>query len=1054
MAVFYKKNGKMSVLTFLGQGRKMLFVLLCTFASLSAVYAQRVVKGTVTDGNGEVLPGVSIVLSGTKTGTSTDVNGSYEISAPTANSVLEFSYLGFLKQSETVGTRDVINVMMKEDVKSLSEVVVVGYGVISRPNLTGSVSQIGSEELVKAPMQNVSNMLAGKISGLTSIQQSGKPGDDASTFFVRGLNSFAGDNNPMVIVDGVPRTLTYLNPNDIETVSVLKDASASVYGVQGANGVILITTKTGKEGAPKISYDGSYTATQNTAMPKFLNAVDYMYWNNKAREMDGLTPLWTADIQNRVINNDPNSIWGQTDWLDKIFRTGGMQQHNISASGGTDKVKYYTSVGIMNQDGTLINTSFRRFNVRTNLDVQIAKNIKFTTYLAGYRTDRNWPGTDISNQGEFNPVRQAITSIPIIKSEYQGLPTAWNGATYLVNGYAALTESGFKRQNRWHLDSNYKLEYDFSDLTNVLKGLKASLFAAYNYEQTLDSDYDRYYQLYSINGQLDEGVGGASGYTPGNTYTKSSSFGDDWMLRPQIDYSRNFGKNYVGATFLFEERRTYSNTMTGTKRGFFSDDPVDISMGTENISGIDPVTGSYGYTGQKSYVGRVNYGYNKKYLAEAAFRYDGSYRFAPENRWGFFPSISAGWVISEEDFFSKAFPSINFLKLRASYGQAGKDYVPTDFIYNSTYALATNSMVLGGNPLTQFYASNAYVYRNLTWSTTESYNLGLDLDMWKGKLGMELDLFYKLTSNILESVGANYPSSLGGYYPAIENSGKQDNRGFEITLKHNNRINSDWSYGLKGNFSFARNKILHEGNISDNHPNYRPVVGASMNARYGFKAIGLFQTQDEIDQYPTPPSGTLKPGDIKYLDVNGDGIISSRYDYVKIGYGYVPEINFNFNMEASYKNFNVSLLWQGVSHTDYELSGVYDTGVISSTVYTSSFAEWGNSPYYRIEGAWTPENTNAKYPRLSTSSSPNNAWESSWWLINGEYLRLKNTNVSYTIPEKILKKTPFSRVNIYVAGTNLLTFSHFKYVDPESPSVSNGYYPQEKTYSIGANITF
>ena len=1044
MITFFKKQ------VFLRQCRKIAGVLLCLFVSLSGAYAQRVIKGKVTDNKGESLPGVSVLLSGSSTGASTDVDGAYELLVPSDKSVLEFSFLGFKKQSVTVGNRNVIDIAMAEDVQGLEEVVVVGYGTQKKGSQTGSISQIPAKELMKAPMQNVSNMLTGKLSGLTSIQQSGKPGADGAALYVRGLNSFNGSNSPMIIVDGVPRTIDYLNPNDIESVTVLKDAAASIYGVQGANGVILITTKSGGEGPAKISYDGSYSATQNTAMPKFLNAVDYMYYNNKAREMDGLTPLWTADIQNRVINNDPNSIWGQTDWLDKIFRTGMTQQHNISATGGTEKTKYYTSIGFMDQQGTLINTGFKRYNVRTNLDIQVAKNLKFTTNLAGYRTDRNWPGTDISNQGEFNPVRQAITSIPIIKSDYKGLPAAWNGATYLVNGYAALNESGYKRQSRWHLDSNYKLEYDFSGLTDVLKGLRISMFAAYNYEHTVDANYDRYYQLYYVNGNFDEGVAGASGYSPDNVYSKSSSFGDDWMLRPQIDYSRNFGKHYVGATLLFEERQGYSNTMTGTKRGYYSDDPVDISLGT-TFTEI-PVTGSYVYSGQKSYVGRANYAYNQKYLAEFAFRRDGSYVFAPETRWGFFPSASLGWVISQEDFFSKAFPSIEYLKLRASYGEAGKDDL-TPFLYNSTYALATNSMVLGGNSITQFYTSNPYVYRNLTWSTTSTYNLGFDFSMWSGKLGMELDLFYKLTDGILEGVGANFPPSLGGYYPNYQNSGKVENKGFEITLKHNNKINSDWSYGLKGNLSFARNKVLHRA-MADNHPNYRPVVGSSMNARYGFIATGLFQTQDEIDQYPTAPSGYLRLGDIKYLDVNGDGRISMDHDYVKIGYGGIPEINFSLNMDVTYKNFYASLLWQGVSHTDYELSGVYDSGVISSTVYTSSFAEYGNSPYYRIAGAWTPENTNAKYPRLSTVANGNNAWESSWWLVNGEYLRLKNMNIGYMIPGKALKNTPFSQIRIYLAGTNLLTFSHFPYVDPESPSVSNGYYPQQKTYSIGANITF
>lgn len=1041
---------------------KMLGILLFTFISLSGAYAQKVINGKVTDEKGESLSGVTVLLSGSSMGTSTNIDGFYEISVPSGNSVLTFSYIGFKKHSETVGNRNVINVVLTEDAKYLDEVVVVGYGAQKRATLSGSVSQIDNKELMKAPMQNISNMLTGKLSGLTSIQQSGKPGADGTILYIRGLNTFSGGNNPMVIVDGVPRTMDYLNPNDIESVSILKDASASIYGVQGANGVILITTKSGSESPPKISYDGSYTATQNTAMPDFLNPVDYMYWHNKAREMDGLAPLWTADIQNRVINNDPNSIWGQTDWFDMIFRTGLSQQHNISASGGTEKVKYYTSAGLMRQEGTLRNTDFNRYNVRTNLDIKVSKDLRFIANLSGYHTARNWPASDIGNQTEFNPIRQAITTIPIIKSEYQGLPTAWQAGSNMVNPYAALYKSGYQKQNRWRLDSNFKLEYDFSGLTDILRGLKISLFGAYNYEHTADLAFNHYYQLYSVNNTLDESIVGATGYTPGSGFTKSSSYGTDWMLRPQIEYLREFsGKHSVGATLLFEERMGYSDTMTGRKIGYITENPVDLSMGTEypNETYGAISSGSHSFTGQKSYIGRINYAFSKKYLAELAFRYDGSYRFAPERRWGFFPSASVGWVVSQEDFFSNAFPSVNYLKLRASYGQAGSDDIrdaggnPLYFQYNSTLALASNSMALGGSSITQLYTTNAYIYRYLTWSSTNSYNLGIDFDMWKGKLGMELDLFYQLTSDILQPVSANFPPSLGGYYPSVENSGKVDNKGFEITLKHNNRINSDWSYGLKGNFSFARNKVLHRA-MSDNHPNYRPQVGMPMNARYGFKALGFFQTQQEIDQYPNAPSGWINLGDLKYLDVNGDGRISMDHDYVKIGRGSVPEISFNFNIDVSYKNFYLSALWQGVSHSDYELSGAYNTGVIASTVYTSPFTGGGTSPRYLIEGAWTPENTNAKYPRLTTRANGNNAWQSSWWVINGEYLRLKNTNIGYSVPERVLNKTPFSRIYIYIAGTNLLTFSHFKYVDPESPSVSNGYYPQEKTYSIGANITF
>lgn len=360
---------------------------------------------------------------------------------------------------------------------------------------------------------------------------------------------------------------------------------------------------------------------------------------------------------------------------------------------------------------------------------------------------------------------------------------------------------------------------------------------------------------------------------------------------------------------------------------------------------------------------------------------------------------------------------------------------------------------MGDKPIGQFYSINPYLYRNLKWASTDNYNVGIDMDLWGQLLGFEFNVFYKLTKDILETQSGNYPSSLGGYFPSFVNSGKVENKGLEISVKHNNKINADWSYYVRADLAFARNKVLSRI-VSDNRPNYRAAVGESIGARYGFQALGLFQSLEEIDQYPTAPSGFLRVGDLKYQDVNGDGIISSEFDYIKTGYGGIPELNFALNMGAQYKGISLSMLWQGVSHVDYELSGIYNSGVTASTVYTSYFPSNGNSPYYLVEGAWSEDNLNAKYPRLSTVSNGNNAWQSSWWVVNGEYLRLKNINLSFSLSEKILSKTPFSNVNIYVAGTNLLTFSHFEYVDPESPSVSNGYYPQQKTYSLGLNLTF
>lgn len=1022
----------------------------CLTVSVAVAQNSVQVTGTVLDELGEPMVGATVSVVGQPTSVcATDLDGKFSLKTPSLKGKLHVTYVGYKPATVDMAGRDNVSIKMDVDNTTLDEVVVVGYGMQKKVTLTGSVSSIGSKDLLKAPMQNVSNLLTGKVSGLTSVQASGQPGADGTTMYVRGYTNFNAPG-PLVLVDGVERNMDYVNPNDIESISVLKDAAAAIYGVKGANGVILITTKQG-DGAPVISYGTSLSAVTNTAFPEYLNASEFMYYKNKALMMDGLAPLYTADIQQKVLANDPDSPWGETNWFDLIFRTGFTQQHNLSASGSTGKVKYYTSFGYLDQQGTVKETGFKRYNLRTNLDITVAKNLTFTTNVAGYRTSRNWPGASFSKQGEINPIRQASNTAPIIKPTWNGYDLAWKeGSAINVNPYAALYKSGYMNQERYVLNSTWKLEYDFSDIWSPLKGLKASAFFAYDYNQTTDRNYSNPYTLYCFDNQtLATSIENAYGIAKDGTFNRSTSGGESWQFRPQVNYFREFGRNTVSALFFYEANRYYSETMTAYARGLITPDPVDISMGTDKVNATPP-SGSHQHTGMVSYAGRANYAWDDRYLLEFAFRYDGSYVFAPENRWGFFPSASAGWVISRENFM-KNIQWLNNLKLRASYGENGDNSV-TPFLYNNLFGQANNSYVLGGSPVAQFYASQAYVYRNLTWAKTKTVNIGFDFSALQNKIGAEVDIFYKKTVDILEGSSGAYPTSLGGYYPAYGNTGEMDNRGIEIALNHNLVVTKDFNYRLRGIFSFARNKVLKR-KVSDSYPNYRAILGQPMGARYGFHALGLFQTQEQIDNYPAAPSGETLPGDIMYQDVNGDGIISSAYDYVKIGYGQVPEMNFSLSADFNYRDFYLNMLWQGVTHCDYQLQGVYDSGTTASTVYTSSFGT-GNSPRYLIENAWTPENPNAKYPRLSTVPRFNNAWVSDFWVVNGEYLRLKNLQLGYNVPTKALSHTPFTRVNVYLAGSNLWTLSHFKYIDPESPSVSNGYYPQQRTYSFGLNVSF
>lgn len=1044
-------QSKASGIRSLAKRAAMLLTLL--FAGSGMTMAQGLtVTGRVTNAEGGGIAGATVVVkSDNSRGTTTDASGAYSLNVNSKDDVLVYSFLGYKTVEVPVNNRTTVNVQMSEDATEMDEVIVIGYGAQKKQFIVGSVSQVSSKELLKAPMSDVSNQMTGKLPGLTSIQRSGQPGADHASMLIRGNSTF-NDSSPLCLVDGVPSPVDLINPNDIASISILKDAATSaIYGVRGANGVILITTKSGSKGATTISYDGSVTFTTNTALPEFLNAKDYIGWHNKAREMDNVEPLWTDEVLAKM---KADGTYGETDWINSLFKNYGLtHQHNISATGGNDRVKHYTSVGMMNQDGIVPNTSFRRISVRTNIDAKIAKNINFNINLSGLRNDKDSPGYPITNQYDFNPIMQAFYALPILAKTYKGLPQGYMNGSNTQQPIAAVEESGYIRDTRWQFDGNAKLEYDFGSI-NALQGLKASVFVSYNYSNSTNRNFNRAFSLMSFSTTKFESTEvTASGIPQQSSFNKSASWGDSFMVRPQLTYEREFGKHNVSGLFLYEQQKGYDETMTGFKNGYYADYPVDLSLGTTWEGLSYPVSGSFGESGIASFAGRVSYAYDKKYLAEFTFRADGSYKFAPKNRWGFFPSIALGWVASEEAFFKKALPKVDFFKIRASYGELGQDDTAAWLYMQSYLSTSPNySYIVGGKGHTAYYTAN-YVYDDLTWSRTHSYNIGFDLSVWEGKLGIEFDWFYKLTDHILEQVGGSYAPSLGGNVPSYMNSGKVDNRGFELVLKHQNSFASGWRYSLTGSLSWARNRVLAK-HIVDDHPMYRAILGKPMGSIYGFKAIGLFQTEEQIANTPTAPSGEKRLGDLMYADINGDGKIDGAQDFVKIGNSYTPEMNFSLNMDISYKNLYLTALWQGVAICSYQLSAAYNTGVYDNTMYTRPFYNNGNAPYYLVEGAWREDNRDAEYPRLSTVANGNNAWPSSWWVRNGAYLRLKNLQIGYTLPKHLLSKTGIERVNIYLAGTNLLTFSAFKYVDPEMPSVNNGYYPQQRTYSIGVNLTF
>ncbi|MBR1872702.1 MAG: TonB-dependent receptor [Bacteroidales bacterium] len=1028
--------------------------MLTVLASAQAL-AQIPVSGTVTDTSGDGASGVFIYVKGSsKTGTMTLADGSYKISVPDRNSVLVYSMLGYKEVEQTVGERVIINVQLEEDVNLLEGTVVVGYGTQKKEFVVGSVSQVSSQELLKAPNTNVSSMLTGRLAGMTTVQTTGIPGGDAAALLVRGTSTF-NNSSPLIIVDGVERSITYINPNDIESVSILKDAAtAAIYGIQGANGVVLVTTKKGRQGKPEIVYDGSVSFDTNTVTPDLLTADEYIYWHNKARELDGQAPYWD---EARIASLKARGLYGETDNWALIYNKMGLtHQHNISATGGSERLRYFTSIGYMNQQGILKNTSLQRFNVRANLDAQLTKGLHYNINLSAANSARHWPGLSMrtsngSWQGEFSPLRQACYAIPILASEYNGLPLGYTNGTYTYTPLAALN-TGFQTEDRWMAEVRSNLDYDFTALNvNALKGLKIGVNIAYNFDYTLNRNYLESFQLYSYSATTDEVSQKTSLGIGENNFNKSHSMGYNLTIRPQINYDRDFGKNHVSA-LLFCERYTYhGDTMTGYKSGYSEGSPIDINLGTTYPS--VPVSGGYSDSGRFGAAARVNYAYAKKYLAEVTFRADASYKFSPKNRWGMFPSVALGWVLSEENFL-KGVSWIDFMKLRASYGVLGSDDT-NPYLYMQTYSSMSPSIThyIGGTPYSIYYTTG-YVYEDLTWSRTNTYNIGYEAKLFNSRLSLELDVFYKYTTNILEYDSTGYYSpSLGGNNPVWMNTGIVDNRGFDMTIGWRDAFTNGWSYGITGILSWSRNRLLSK-RLSDSYPSYRAQLGQPLGAFYGFHALGLFQTDEEVDEYPNAPSGWAEKGAIKYQDVNGDGKINSTEDFVKIGRSSTPEMTFSLNFDVAYQGLSLSVLLQGATLCNYALCGTWSNGNMDNTMYTRAFYGGGNTLRYLVENAWTPENTNATYPRLAAGTNANNAWLSDWWIRDGSYLRVKNVQLAYDLPRKIFTKTPLSGCRFFVAGTNLLTFSAFKYIDPENPGINNGYYPQQRTVSIGAKLTF
>lgn len=1030
--------------------KKTLTLLFALFFCIQA-FAQIPVKGRVVDADGEPLPGVVVMQkSSGSMGAMTDENGNFSLSVSSADAVLLFTLMGYQDAEEPVGAKRHFNVTLKDDTTFLDEAVVVGYGVQKKGTLTSSIASINREKLSSAPTDNMSNMLGGKLPGLVSRQTSGVPGENEAQIYIRGIST-TGTSTPLVLVDGVERDFSNLDPSEIADITILKDAaSAAVYGVKGANGVILVTTRRGDVASTTVTYNASLTMSGNAEMIELLDGEEFAYWHNKASDLDGLMREYSEQQIGYIRNgNDPQGIFGNTDYLDLIFKKVAYgQNHNLSISGGSKSVRYFVGGSYLDQDGIIDNVWFKRYNLRSNVDINLSDDLTLKLDVSGRIENRHQNGVSAGSSdptasldnggaeyGYKNIVFYALSARPTTR------PMTPDGV-YIgyQNPLAARDASGFQEKNRSFVQTGVTLQYNVP----FIKGLTAKAMGSYDFQNTLQKKLllpcDQVTPKYS---SADETLTLTPGNSPHlasgvNQLTESHQLFSRYTFTAQLNYQNTFDLHEVGADLVWEQSGTSSRYFAAGKQNFAITEIPDLDFSTDVTP--NSVRGYHSNTGRQGLLLRANYVYDGKYIVSASLRNDWSAKFSKSHRLGVFPALSLGWRMNEA------------LKLRASWGVLGNDSI-SDFLYVQGVSLSTKpTAVINGKPV-QSISTTSVPNNDITWETTTTYNVGADLRLWDGLLSAEADVFYKVTTNILQSQAGENPPSIGSNFPAIVNSGVVDVKGFELSLKHENKV-GELAYTIGANTSFARNRYISI-NDSDNIPAYQSKLGQSLGAVLGYVSDGLYRDEQDLASSPKT-SNAVRVGDIKYKDLNGDGKITAE-DRTWIARSPIPEVMFGLDFNFKWRGFDAVLFFQGATNTEIMLCGTYSAlGYSDGTYYTQAF-KWGsNPPKYLVEGSWTPDHTDASYPRLSTQSSPNNVYTSDFWARDASYLRLKNVQLGYTFPKTVTRKFYVDALRLYVSASNVFTISGLSAlgIDPEAPSVNNGYYPQQRVVSLGASLTF
>jgi TonB-linked SusC/RagA family outer membrane protein len=1001
-----------------------------TTAQQEVMQQQRAVSGKVTDSSGLPLPGVTVVVKGTTQGTVTNADGDYTLTNIQEDATLVFSFVGMRTQEVVVEDQTTINVTMMEDLVGIEEVVAVGYGTMKKGNLTGSISSVKSEKLVKNPVGTTSNVLVGRLPGLITKQSGGQPGQDAAALSIRGFGS------PLVIVDGVEAELNNINPHEIESISVLKDASAAIYGARAGNGVILVTTKRGKEGKPTLTLNSTYSLQGVTSFGKPVNAGQYAELIREAHLNAGLPESTSRfseeDIQKYYEGTDPgypNANW----WKEIMNKWTPQQQHNLSISGGSEKIKYFGSFGFLNQELMYKagGNYYQRYNIRSNIDANITDNFSIKLDFVDIVEIRKYP-----NRSDYLIWEDLFNAEPVRYSSFPDKTKVPITGQQLMNPIIDTNRDiGGYRDNEGHsIKSNFELNYRFKQINGLF--LKAMI----NYSQNFSFQKDFQKQALLWNWDYQSDTYWVEANTPETRLNHNDAKSRTITGQFSLNYERTINDNhYLNALFLYELIDYRDSWIAAQRREFITNSIDYLFAGGE---GTQYANGAASETGRSSYIGRLNYAFKNKYLIESTFRFDASAKFAPEKRWGFFPSISAGWRLSEEPFFKDNLTWLKNLKLRSGFSQTGVDNF-LNFQYLSGYTFGQTHLF--GSELEKGLVSTGMANPGLSWEEMTIYNVGLDFALWKRKLYGEMDVFYRKREGMQAYRYATISTTFGETLPQ-ENINSQNNRGFEVMLGHSDS-SGDLFWDINGNVSWSRAKWDHYEEEPYTDPDQIRLSkrsGEWTDRIFGYKSDGLFTSQEEIDalnfEYPNGNS-LLAPGDVKYIETNKDGVLDWR-DQIELGTGEFPHWMFGIEMNLRYKKFDFSTLFQGAMGANV-LVGL-------------GSGSWVPQKYV-FDERWTPENNdpNAIVPLRGGASSNNMV--SDYNLKSSDYVRLKTLNIGYTFPSIMFSKASIQSLRVYFAGTNLFTFDKLKKynLDPESSYSGDGlYYPQQRVLTLGVNLSF